>query len=83
MHDFILQHHSDKINLFFLLLFQTESSSSDDDAIDAVGERVAAVEWERRKLKNKLVELKEEKKIKDDLLRELYYLKDAANAGKL
>lgn len=57
--------------------------SSDDCAIADVGERVAAVEWERRKLKNKLVELQEEKKMKDELLQELYYLKDAANAGKL
>lgn len=70
--------------IYLVFLFQTESSSSDDDdATDDVGERVAAVEWERRKLKNKLVELQEEKKMKDELLRELYYLKSAANAGKL
>ncbi|KAF8790737.1 hypothetical protein HNY73_005713 [Argiope bruennichi] len=51
------------------------SLSSDDCEI---GQRVAAVEFERKKLKNKLVELQEKKKMNDELLQELSYLKDAA-----
>ncbi|GFT46314.1 uncharacterized protein NPIL_449193 [Nephila pilipes] len=55
----------------------TRSLSSDDCEI---GERVAAVEFERKKLKNKLVELQEKKKMNDELLQELSFLKDAAHA---
>ncbi|GBM10577.1 hypothetical protein AVEN_21906-1 [Araneus ventricosus] len=51
------------------------SLSSDDCEI---GQRVAAVEFERKKLKNKLVELQEKKKMNDELLQELSYLKDVA-----
>lgn len=67
----------------FTFHLQIGSISSDDCAVTDFGERLAAVEWERRKLKNKLVELQEEKKMKDELLRELYFLKDAANTGML
>lgn len=55
----------------------TRSLSSDDCEI---GERVAAVEFERKKLKNKLLELQEKKKMNDELLQELSFLKDAAHA---
>ncbi|GFR08286.1 uncharacterized protein TNCT_140703 [Trichonephila clavata] len=55
----------------------TRSLSSDDCEI---GERVAAVEFERKKLKNKLMELQEKKKMNDELLQELSFLKDAAHA---
>ncbi|GFT02234.1 DUF1758 domain-containing protein [Trichonephila clavipes] len=56
----------------------TRSLSSDDCEI---GERVAAVEFERKKLKNKLMELQEKKKMNDELLQKLSFLKDAAHAG--
>ncbi|XP_035209159.1 uncharacterized protein LOC118183667, partial [Stegodyphus dumicola] len=60
----------------------TDSVSSDDcDDVTDVGQRVAAVELERKKLKNKLIELQEKKKMNDELLKELCYLKDTVSAN--
>ncbi|XP_054708966.1 uncharacterized protein LOC129218670 isoform X2 [Uloborus diversus] len=60
----------------------TGSLSSDDFDMADVGEKVAAVELERKKLKNKLIELQKKQKRNDELLKELSILKEITNEGR-